>query len=311
MTPPELSADSSSPRHLLKDADLAVAEQGEILKLAAHMKADRHKYQPLRNASVALIFNKQSTRTRVSFQIGVTELGGNPIVIDTQTTQLSRGETLGDTGAVMSRYVDAMVMRTGDDSDLVELASRSTVPVINALTDHWHPCQLLADLQTMIENGFSIPETTMAFVGDTSHNMGRSYVAIAAMHGAHLRLGSPPGYQPDASLIAKAQAAGATITVTDDPVEAVSGADVVTTDTWTSMSQSDGTNRQADLQRYQLNSDLLQHADPEAIVLHCLPAHRGEEITDTVLDGPQSRVIDQAENRLHAQKALLTWLIGD
>lgn len=298
-------------RHLLKDDDLTVVEQGEILALAAQMKADRHKFQPLHNSSVALIFNKQSTRTRVSFQIGVTELGGNPVVIDTSTTQLSRGESLADTGAVMSRYVDAMVMRTGADSDLEELASRSTVPVINALTDHWHPCQLLADLQTIIENGLTPSETTVAFVGDTSHNMGRSYVAVAAMHGAHLRLGSPPGYQPDASLIAAAQAAGATITVTDDPFEAVNGADVVTTDTWTSMSQSDGAKRQADLQRYQLNSELLQHANAEAIVLHCLPAHRGEEITDAVLDGPQSRVIDQAENRLHAQKALLTWLIGD
>ncbi|QSB07029.1 ornithine carbamoyltransferase [Natronoglycomyces albus] len=301
----------SQPRHFLKDSDISTAEQAEILALAAQMKAHRHEFQTLKDKSVALVFAKASTRTRVSFQVGVTELGGNPLVIDTANTHHVRGETLADTGAVLSRYVDAIVLRTGADSDIEELASVSSAPVINALTDNWHPCQLLADLQTMIENGHNPAQSSIAFLGDTSHNMGRSYVAIAAMTGCELRLASPKAYQPDANLISSARAAGAKILLTEDPVEAVTGADVVTTDTWTSMTQSDGSQRRADLGRYQLNTELLHNADNEAIVLHCLPAHRGEEITSAVLDGPASRVLDQAENRLHAQKALLTWLIGD
>ncbi|GAB3657867.1 ornithine carbamoyltransferase [Glycomyces tarimensis] len=309
-------------RHFLQDDDITPAEQAELLRLAAAMKEDRHGFDGLnhdgRLQSVAVVFEKPSTRTRLSFQIGIAELGGNPVVVDSQSSQLGRGETIADTARVLSRYVDAIVIRTFGDDRLAELAEHATVPVVNALTDGWHPCQLLADLQTIAEHRGStlhtLRGTHIAYVGDAAFNMGNSTAIACSMAGMHVRVGAPAGYQPAADVLARAAeinaATGGSLTVTEDPVEAVAGADVVTTDAWVSMGMADRGQRLADLAPYQLNDELLGHAAEDAIVLHCLPAHRGEEITDAVMDGPHSKVFEQAENRLHAQKALLSWLLG-
>ena len=301
-------------KHFLKDDDITAAEQAEILDLAAKMKADRHGYPALAGPkSVAVVFEKPSTRTRLSFDIGIAELGGHPVVLDAQSTQLGRGETVADTARVLSRYVSAIVIRTFGDDRIEELAAHASVPVVNALTDGWHPCQLLADLQTVAEHR-PLKGTTIAYVGDAAFNMGNSTVIACSIAGMHVRIGAPAGYQPAPEVLARAAAinaeSGGSVLVTDDPVEAVSGAHVVSTDAWVSMGMADHEQRIADLAPYQLNAALLAHAADDAIVLHCLPAHRGEEITDEVMDGPQSRVFDQAENRLHAQKALLARLVG-
>ncbi|GAB3236239.1 ornithine carbamoyltransferase [Glycomyces halotolerans] len=298
----------------MKDDDLTVDEQSRILDLAAAMKSDRHGHGPLAGPkSVAVIFEKPSTRTRLSFQVGIAELGGNPVVIDSQSTQLGRGETVADTAAVLSRYVDAIVIRTFGDDRIAELAEHATVPVVNALTDGWHPCQLLADLQTVAEHR-PLRGATIAYVGDAAFNMGNSTVIACSMAGMHVRIGAPAGYQPAEAVLERAAeinaATGGSVTVTDDPATAVADADVVSTDSWVSMGMDDNDRRLADLSEYQVNERLLGHAADDAIVLHCLPAHRGHEITDEVMDGPHSRVFDQAENRLHAQKALLAHLIG-
>jgi ornithine carbamoyltransferase len=301
-------------KHFLKDDDLTVAQQAEILDLAAKLKADRYAYPALAGPkSVAVVFEKPSTRTRLSFDIGISELGGHSVVIDAQSTQLGRGETVADTARVLSRYVSAIVIRTFGDDRIEELAAHASVPVVNALTDGWHPCQLLADLQTIAEHK-PLKGTSIAYVGDAAFNMGNSTVIASSMAGMHVRIGAPEGYQPSAEVLARAAAintaTGGSVLVTDDPVEAVSGADVVSTDSWVSMGMADTEKRIEELTPYQLNAALLEQAADDAIVLHCLPAHRGEEITDEVMDGPQSRVFDQAENRLHAQKALLAWLLG-
>ena len=309
-------------RHFLKDDDLTPDEQAELLRFAAEMKRRRHGFDSLnhqgRLRSIAVVFEKPSTRTRLSFQIGIAELGGNPVVIDSQSSQLGRGETIADTARVLSRYVDAIVIRTFGDDRIAELAEHATVPVVNALTDGWHPCQLLADLQTIAEHRKTTRKalrgTSIAYVGDAAFNMGNSTVIACSLAGMHVRVGAPAGYQPADEVLARAARinaeTGGSVTVTDDPVKAVTGADVVTTDAWLSMGMDDREQRIVDLSPYQLNAALLGHAADDAIVLHCLPAHRGEEITDAVMDGPQSKVFDQAENRLHAQKALLAWIIG-
>ncbi|THV41745.1 ornithine carbamoyltransferase [Glycomyces buryatensis] len=301
-------------RHFLKDDDLTIAEQAEVLALAAKLKHDRFGSTVLAGPkSVAVIFEKSSTRTRLSFHAGIAELGGNPIIIDSQSSHLGRGETVGDTAQVLSRYVEAIVIRTFGDDRIADLAEHASVPVVNALTDGWHPCQLLADLQTIAEHK-PLKGTSIAYVGDAAFNMGNSTVIACSMAGMHVRIGAPAGYQPSAEILARAAEinaeTGGSVTVTDDPVAAVTGADVVSTDAWISMGMEGQDQRLADLAAYQLNAELLAHAADGAIVLHCLPAHRGEEITDEVMDGPHSRVFDQAENRLHAQKALLAWLIG-
>lgn len=303
--------------HFLKDDDLTPRQQRELLDLAAAVKQPdwnrRSLVQDGIPRSVAVIFEKPSTRTRLSFQVGIAELGGNPVVVDSQATQLGRGESIADTARVLSRYVHAIVVRTFADSRLAELADHATVPVVNALTDGWHPCQLLADLQTIAEHR-PLEGTAVAYVGDAAFNMGNSTVIACSLAGMHVRIGAPAGYQPARAVLDQAEAinrtTGGSVTVTDDPVEAVSGADVISTDVWTSMGMEDREQRLADLGPYQVNSELVSHAADDAIVLHCLPAHRGEEITDEVIDGPHSRVFDQAENRLHAQKALLAWLLG-
>ncbi|PWU54012.1 ornithine carbamoyltransferase [Micromonospora globispora] len=302
-------------RHFLRDDDLSPAEQSAVLDLAARMKADRFTHKPLAGPkSVAVLFDKQSLRTRISFDVGIAELGGHPLVVDTQVTHFGRGETLADAGRVLSRYVAAIVLRTHGDDRIAEVAAHATVPVINALTDTYHPCQLLADLLTVRERFGATAGRTLAYVGDAANNMAHSYLLAGATAGMHVRIAGPVGFQPDPEVVTRAEkiaaGTGGSVRVLTDPVEAARGADVLATDTWTSMGQEeDGLDRITPFLPYQINVELLGQAAPGAIVLHCLPAHRGEEITDEVLDGPQSAVFDQAENRLHAQKALLTFVL--
>jgi ornithine carbamoyltransferase len=302
------------PRHFLRDDDLAPAEQAEVLELAKAMKADRQGFRPLAGPkAVALLFDKPSLRTRVSFTVGVGELGGLPLEIDTTKTHIGRGETIADIARVLSRQVAAITWRTAGQERIEELAGASTVPVINALTDEFHPCQILADLQTVIERLGPLAGRTFTYVGDGANNMGHSYLLGGATAGMHVRIASPAGYQPDPAIVAKAQEiaaqTGGSAAVLDDAALAAKGADVLATDVWVSMGMADAPERTAALAPFQVNDDLLALAGPDAIVLHCLPAHRGEEITAAVLDGPASVVWDQAENRLHAQKALLAWLL--
>jgi ornithine carbamoyltransferase len=300
-------------RHLLRDDDLSPAEQAEILDLADAMKADRYAHRPLAGPrTVAVIFDKSSTRTRISFEVGIAQLGGTPLIVDAQSSQLGRGETIADTARVLSRYVDAIVWRTGDQSRIEEMAAAATVPVVNALTDQFHPCQVLADLQTIRERFGRLAGLTMTYLGDGANNMAHSLLLGGATAGIHVRVCAPEGFQPDAGVLrdAKAVDAGGGVELVADPHAAVAGADVVVTDTWVSMGQeNDGLDRAAPFRPLQVDAALLARAAPGAIVLHCLPAHRGDEITDEVIDGPQSAVWDEAENRLHAQKALLTWLL--
>jgi len=264
---------------------------------------------------VAVFFDKVSLRTRLSFEAGISELGGNAMIVDTQATHFGRGESLLDAGRVVSRYVSAIVFRTSGDERLAELASDVHVPVVNALTDGFHPCQLLADLQTVRERLGGTAGRTLAYVGDAANNMSHSYLLAGTLAGMHVRVAGPEGFDPDPAVVTRAgeiaTGTGGSVRVLRDPREAATGVDVLATDAWTSMGmEGDGIDRITPFRPYQINKELLGAAAPGAIVLHCLPAHRGEEITDDVLDGAQSAVFDQAENRLHAQKALLTWLVG-
>ena len=296
-------------RHLLADDDLTAAEQSRVLDLAARYKADRRGARPLEGLAVALVFEKPSTRTRLSFEVGVAELGGTPLVVDAQSTQLGRGETIEDTARVLSRYVSAIVIRTFGQDRLEALAAASSVPVVNALTDAWHPCQVLADLQTVRERRGRTQGQVLAYLGDGANNMAHSLLLGGAMAGMSVRVGAPEGYLPDPAVVERARAHGAEVLVTTDPAEAAAGADVLTTDVWVSMGQSGEQQRRADLAPYALDEAALARAAPDALVLHCLPAHRGEEIAASVLDGPHAAVWDEAENRLHAQKALLSFLL--
>jgi ornithine carbamoyltransferase len=302
------------PRHFLRDDDLAPAEQAEVLELAAAMKQSRFARRPLEGPrAVAVLFDKPSLRTRVSFTVGIGELGGLPLIIDTQATHIGRGETIGDIARVLTRQTAAIVWRTSGQERIEELAAASTVPVINGLTDEFHPCQILADLQTAAERLGPLAGRTLAYLGDGANNMAHSYLLGGATAGMHVRVAAPAGYQPDPAVVARAQqiaaATGGSAAVFDDPAAAGKGADVLATDVWVSMGQTDHPERISALVPYQINEDLLAAAGPDAIVLHCLPAHRGEEITAEVIDGPASVAWDQAENRLHAQKALLAWLL--
>jgi ornithine carbamoyltransferase len=302
-------------RHLLRDDDLTPDEQLEVLDLADRLKRDRFAHRPLAGPrSVAVIFDKASTRTRVSFEVGIAELGGQPLIIDGGASQLGRGETIGDTARVLSRFVDAIVWRTTGQERVEEMAAAASVPVVNALTDLFHPCQVLADLQTIREWHGRLRGLTLAFLGDGANNMAHSLLLGGVTAGLNVRLGAPSGFTPDAAVLAdvktRAALTGAEVSVVDDPVAAVGGADVLVTDTWVSMGQeADGLDRAAPFRPFQVNAALLKRAAEHAIVLHCLPAHRGDEITDEVLDGPASAVWDEAENRLHVQKALLSWLL--
>ncbi|ALX04729.1 ornithine carbamoyltransferase [Aeromicrobium erythreum] len=302
-------------RHLLRDDDLSPAEQAEVLDLALRMKAEPFAFRPLEGPrSVAVVFDKSSTRTRVSFSVGVAQLGGHCVILDAATTQAGRGEPVADTARVLGRMVDAVVWRTYAQADLEEMARHAGVPVVNALSDDFHPCQLLADWLTVREHKGTLAGLTVAFVGDGANNMAHSYVLGGAVAGMHVRVGAPEGYAPAGHVVADAEkvaaGTGGSVTVTDDPVEAVRGADVVITDTWVSMGQeAEKAERIATFGPYAVTGALLQHAAKDAIVLHCLPAYRGLEIAEDVLEGPRSVVWDEAENRLHAQKALLAFLL--
>ena len=302
-------------RHFLRDDDLAPHELIQVLDLADEMKADRHRYRPLTGPkSVALIFDKQTLRTQLSFSVGVAELGGHPITVDGRLAGIGIRESIADTTQVLSRQVAAIVWRTYGQERLEEMASISPVPVINALTDQFHPCQILADLQTIREHKQRLAGLTFVYLGDAGNNMAHSYLLGGASAGMHVRIAGPVGYQPDPKIVADAErialATGGSVTVTDAASAALDGADVVATDTWVSMGQeSEQAEREAPFRPYAVTSDALAHAASDAIVLHCLPAYRGKEIAADVLDGPQSVVWDEAENRLHAQKALLAWLL--
>ena len=308
-----VGGEATSPRHFLELSDLDAPTLRHMLDLASQAKRGQWSQQkPLAGKSVALIFEKPSTRTRVSFEVGIRQLGGDPLVLSAKDMQLGRGESVADTARVLSRYVDAIMLRTDSVSKLRDLAKYATVPVINGLTDVSHPCQLMADVMTFEEHRGPIAGKVVAWTGD-GNNVAQSFIQAAARFGFTLRLATPPELAPPAQLIDWARREGATIELTADPVAAVQGASCVVTDTWVSMSdeKADGpTARHNMLAPYQLNEALLAKALPDAIVMHCLPAHRGEEITDGVIEGPQSVVFDEAENRLHAQKGVLLWALG-
>jgi ornithine carbamoyltransferase len=302
-------------RHLLRDDDLTPAEQAEILDLADALKAAPFSRRPLEGPhGVAVLFDKSSTRTRLSFETGIAQLGGAPLIVDAATSQLGRGETIADTARVMSRYVAAIVWRTGAHARIEEMAAAAAVPVVNALTDAFHPCQVLADLQTIRERFGRLAGLTLAYLGDGANNMAHSLLLGGVTAGLHVRVCTPDGFTPEPTVLrdakARADETGGSAGLVSDPQAAVEGAEVVVTDTWVSMGQeADGRDRAAPFRSLQVNDALLDRAAPDVIALHCLPAHRGDEITDEVLDGPRSAVWDEAENRLHAQKALLTWLL--
>ncbi|OBI91275.1 ornithine carbamoyltransferase [Mycobacterium asiaticum] len=302
-------------RHFLRDDDLTPAEQAEVLELAAVLKKDPFSRRPLEGPrGVAVIFDKNSTRTRFSFEMGIAQLGGHAVVVDGRSTQLGRDETLEDTAKVLSRFVDAIVWRTFGQERLTAMASTATVPVVNALSDEFHPCQVLADLQTIAERKGALSGLRMTYLGDGANNMAHSLMLGGVTAGMHVTIAAPEGFTPKPEVVAatqrRARDTGAEVIVTTDADAGATGADVLVTDTWTSMGQEeDGLDRVKPFRPFQVNQRLLGLADPEAIVLHCLPAHRGDEITDEVMDGPASVVWDEAENRLHAQKALLVWLL--
>jgi len=304
------------PRHFLRDDDLSPAEQLEVLDLADRVKEDRFAFTPLAGPrSVAVIFDKPSTRTRVSFSAGIAELGGYPLVMEATGSQLGRGEPIEDTTRVLDRQCAAIVWRTFGQ-DRVEAAARvSRVPVVNALTDSFHPCQVLADLQTVRERLGRLAGVTLAYVGDGANNMAHSLLLGGTTAGLHVRIGNPPGYDPDPAVVARATeiaaGTGGSVQLTREPKEAFAGAEVLVTDTWVSMGQEDeAATRTAPFVPFAVTAEAVQQAAPGAVALHCLPAYRGKEIAAEVIDGPQSAVWDEAENRLHAQKALLIWLLG-
>jgi len=305
-------------RHFLRDDDLTPAEQREVLDLAIELKADRFAARPLAGPrAVAVLFDKPTLRTQLSFTVGIAELGGYPMLVDGRLAQIGERETVADTAQVLGPQVAAIVWRTFAQSRLEEMASLVHVPVVNALTDDFHPCQILADLQTVAENlggTDRLPGTEFAYLGDGSNNMASSYLLGGATAGLHVRIATPAQRRPRDEIVAQAREiaaeTGGSVLVTDSVTEAVAGARVVATDTWVSMGdETSQAEAEALFGPYQLSSAVLAQAAPDAIVLHCLPAYRGKEITAEVLDGPQSVVFAEAENRLHAQKALLTWIL--
>jgi ornithine carbamoyltransferase len=264
---------------------------------------------PLAGHVLAMIFEKNSTRTRVSFDIAMRQLGGSALILEAGSTQIGRGESIADTARVLSRMVDAIMIRTDDHAKIEELAHYADVPVINGLTDLSHPCQIVADLLTVVEGGFALPGLQLAWLGD-GNNVANSLIEAAGLMKFTVRIGGPAGYEPDAGFVERARAAGGEVILTQDPRAAVAGAQVVVTDTWVSMGQAGGEVHVAAMQPYQVDTALMAAAAPGAMFLHCLPAHRGEEVTDAVMDGPQSAVWDEAENRIHAQKSVLLWALG-
>jgi ornithine carbamoyltransferase len=297
-------------RDFLTLRDLSRSELVALIERAGRLKSGEESGMPLAGASLAMIFRKSSTRTRVSFEVGMAQLGGHAVFLSDTTSQIGRGESIHDTAHVLSGYVDGIMIRTFAHDEVEELARHASVPVINGLTDLYHPCQLLADLQTMAE-AFPDDWTTapVAWIGD-GNNMAHSWINAAAILGFELRLACPEGYDPDPDIVARARA-DTTVMLTRDPLEAAAGARVVTTDVWASMGQeSEASAREEAFQGFCVDEELMSHADADAVFLHCLPAHRGEEVTAGVIDGRWSRIFDEAENRLHAQKALLLELLA-
>ena len=299
-------------RHFLDIRDLSTDQLSALLDHAAEMKAackaGRAQPQPLAGKSVAMIFEKQSTRTRLSFEVGISQLGGQPIMLSASDMQIGRGESMQDTARVMSRYVDAITIRCFQHDTLTSLAEHASVPVINALTERSHPCQILADLQTMIERHGTLDGQIVTWVGD-GNNVTRSWIEASARFGFQLRIACPQVYSPSAELLAWARGEGADIVLYDNAEEAVTDSQTVVTDVWISMGDDEGS-RATDFQPFQVNADLMKRAAGDAIFMHCLPAWRGMEVTADVIDGPQSAVFDEAENRLHAQKAVLSWCVA-
>lgn len=305
---------TAAPRHFLDLTDFSGEELRRILSAAAGLKATRRRGQrqeqrPLDGKTLAMIFDKPSTRTRVSFDLAMRELGGETIMLTGTEMQLGRGETIGDTARVLSRYVDAIVIRMLDQNAVRELAEGATVPVINGLTKASHPCQVMADVLTFEEHRGPIEGRTVAWVGD-ANNVLASWVHAAARFDFRLNIASPDELAPPADLLAWARGEGARVAHMADPFEAVGGVDCVVTDCWVSMGDEDAGRRHNLLAPYQVNAQLMKAAGKDAIFMHCLPAHRGEEVTDEVMDGPRSVVFDEAENRLHAQKGVLAWCLG-
>jgi ornithine carbamoyltransferase len=300
-------------RHFLDLADIRIKDLRAMLTASVAMKErlrrDRRSGDgPLKGKTLAMIFDRPSTRTRVSFDVGMRQLGGESITLTSKELQLGRGETIADTARVLSRYVDAMMIRTLDHETLLELARHATVPVINGLTRRSHPCQVLADVMTFEEHRGPIRGKTVAWSGD-ANNVLVSWMHAAERFAFQLRVATPSELRPKKWITDWVKSSGASITIRTDPEEAVKGADCVVTDTWVSMGDKDGPRRHNLLKRYQVNARLMGRAKPDALFMHCLPAHRGEEVTDDVIDGPQSVVFDEAENRLHAQKGILSWCL--
>ena len=302
---------NAQPRHFINLDDFDAATLRGMLNLSVELKARLEKGerpQLLKDKVLAMIFERQSTRTRVSFDVGMRQLGGETIMLTGQEMQLSREETLADTARVMSRYVDAIMIRILTHADLVELAEAATVPVINGLTRRAHPCQVMADVMTFEEHRGNIKGARIAWVGD-SNNVLASWVNAAELFEANLTIAVPEDYWPERDLLADIRKAGGFVRLIEDPEEAVKDADLVIADTWVSMGDTDAAERRRVLKPYQVNSHLMGLANKDALFMHCLPAHRGDEVTDEVIDGPQSVVFDEAENRLHVQKGILCWAL--
>jgi ornithine carbamoyltransferase len=304
-------------RHFLNLADAGGDAVAAMLNDALDRKAARAGWPkgqadadaPLAGRTLAMIFEKNSTRTRVSFAMAMRQLGGSEVVLEAGATQLGRGESIADTARVLSRMVDAIMIRTDDHAKAEELARYATVPVINGLTDDSHPCQIMADLLTLLEQGMALPGLELAWLGD-GNNVLNSIIEAAGLLKFNVRCGCPQGYEPDPRFVAAARAAGARIDLVQGAAAAAAGADVIVTDTWVSMGQDHVHNKLAAMAPFQVDPVLMARARPDAVFLHCLPAHRGEEVTDAVIDGPQSAVWDEAENRIHAQKSVLRWVFG-
>ena len=305
-------------RHLLTIFDLSTKEIESLLIRARELKAIQKQgieCRPLKGKTLGLLFEKQSTRTRLSFEVAALQLGGHSIYLSPHQIQMGRGEELRDTARVFSRYLDGVVIRTFEHKMIEEFAGNSSIPVINGLTDMHHPCQIISDMLTILEKKDRISGIRLAYIGD-GNNVAHSLIEGAAVMGMHIRIASPKGYEPDNRITEmarqKAQETGAAIEIMEDPFEAVDNADVVYTDVWTSMGQEEEEGkRKSVFKKYRINRELMNKAKGDAIILHCLPAHRGEEITDEMMESPQSVVFDQAENRLHMQKALLEMLMGN
>ena len=305
------------PRHFLSLSDAGGDAIAAMLADAIDRKAARRKSPkgspdtdaPLADHVLGMIFEKASTRTRVSFDIAMRQLGGSALILDSGTTQLGRGESIADTARVLSRMVDAIMIRTDDHAKAEALAHHATVPVINGLTDRSHPCQIVADLLTLVERGKALPGLELAWMGD-GNNVLHSILEAAALFKFNVRVATPAGYEPETEFVQLARSAGSVVTLTQDAAAAARGADVVVTDTWVSMGQDHTHNKLAAMAPYQVNSALMSGAKADALFLHCLPAHLGEEVTAEVFEGPRSAVFDEAENRIHAQKSVLLWCFG-